>query len=58
MLEARTKVSSVNFVTCTLANLDAVCNWANGVFSQQYQDATTCDQNALAGNPCADAGGQ
>lgn len=42
---------SVNFDTCTLANLDAVCNWANGVFSQQYQNAfescaTTCDQDA------------
>jgi hypothetical protein len=31
--------SSINLTACDVANLDALCNWANGIFSPQFQAA-------------------
>ncbi len=41
----------MNIDQCSLSKFDAVCNWANGIFSAQYQAAfaacaTQCDQDA------------
>jgi hypothetical protein len=43
--------SAVNLTSCEVTNLNAVCTWANGLFSTQYQAAmqaceTVCDKDA------------
>lgn len=43
--------SSLTLTSCDLANFNAVCNWANGIFSSQFQAATqacesVCDKDA------------
>jgi len=43
--------ATTKFTQCEITNIDAVCNWVNGVFSSQYQNATAacatqCDVDA------------
>jgi hypothetical protein len=50
--------SAISLTTCDITNLNAVCNWANGVFSNQFQAASTscdsvCDKDAETA--CANA---